>query len=163
MCDRIWYELVDAKYRQEYLILHIDKLERRNKGIDNFLMLSTFAGIFGWYKFAEYNVFWASLLAILTGFRLMKTKFLTPDQEINTLKAVYEFYVDHVRKLENLWIKYYNNKINEEDAEIQFEKLRDEERLMTKINKHNKVHGEEPIKSIAKNQTDAYLSKISNQ
>lgn len=160
MRERIWYDLIDAIYRLQYLCLHIDKIEKRTRMTDNILLLTTFGGIFGWYKFSEHSVFWASLLGLLTGFRIMKNKFLMTDQEINTLKAIYEFHVDHVRKLETLWIKYHNNRISEEDAEVDFEKLRDEERLTTKINKHSRINEVEPLKSVARKQADAHISKI---
>ena len=54
-----------------------------------------------------------------------------PDQEISNLKAVYEFYVDHCRKLENLWLNHNNYRLDEHTAEELFEKYRDEERVIT--------------------------------
>jgi hypothetical protein len=162
MRERIWYEMIDSRYKVEYLVLHTDKLEKTNKSIDNILTLTSLAGIGGWFKFAEHNVLWASLLLLLTGFRLMKSKFLTTEQEISTLKSVYEFHVDHSRKLENLWLKYNSSKVNDDDAEIQFEKLRDEERMMSKIHKHGKIHEKDSISAKAKANTDDYIKKISN-
>jgi hypothetical protein len=159
--ERIWYDLIDTKYKQEYLILYYEKIENQNKVIDNMLMLITFAGIFGWYKFAEYNVFWAFLLALLNGFRIMKTKFLVPDQEISNLKAVYEFYVDHSRKLENLWLNHNSYRIDEHKAEELFEKYRDEERLASKMYKHGKVKEQKSLVSKARASTERYLTKIS--
>jgi hypothetical protein len=160
MRNRIWFELVDSRYYLEYLGLHIKKLETSNKWIDNTFTLLSFGGIAGWFKVADYSVLWASLLSVVSGARLMKSKFMTSESEISTLKSVNEFYIDYTRKVEILWIQYENRKINDDEAEVNFEKLRDEERLMMKINKHSKIERKEPIKSKAVECVDEYLKRI---
>jgi hypothetical protein len=160
MRNRIWFELVDSRYYLEYLGLHIKKLETFNKWIDNTFAILSIGGIAGWYKVADYSAYWASLLGFISGARLLKSKFMTSESEISTLKSVNEFYIDHTRKLEILWIQYENRKINDNEADVYFEKLRDEERLMMKINKHSKIERKEPVKSKAVKCVDEYLKRL---
>jgi hypothetical protein len=160
MRNRIWFELVDSRYYLEYLGFHIKKLETSNKWIDNTFTLLSFGGIAGWFKVADYSVLWASLLSVVSGARLMKSKFMTSESEISTLKSVNEFYIDHTRKLEVLWIQYENSKLTDDNADASFEKLRDDERLMMKINKHNKIERKEPIMSKAVKCVNEYLKRI---
>lgn len=162
MSDRIWYALVDSKYKQEYLVIHNDKIERLSKNIDNFLLVTNIGGILGWYNFVQYNLFWASFLFLLTGFRIMKTRFLISEQELSNLKAEYEFYVDYTLKLERLWIDCYNNRIDFTNASCEFEKLRDEERLASKIYKHGVLKEKQNIEAKARFETDAYLKILTN-
>ena len=160
MRNRIWYEFIDSYYYIQYLGLEIKKLELQNKWVDNISMLLSFGSIAGWYKYADYHVIWASLLTILNGAKLMKSKLMTSESEISTLKSVLEFYIDQARKLENLWIQYNKDGSNDDEVELIFEKLRDEERLMMKINKHGKIEGKEPIKSKAAELANQYFSRI---
>lgn len=159
--DRIWYDLVNTHFYMEYLGLHIDNLDKTNRWIDNISMLLSFGSIAGWYKYADNSIFFASILILINGARLMKSKFMTPDSEISALKAAFEFYIDQCRSLENLWYDLKLNRITEEQAYDKFEKFRDSERLMMKINKHNKVIGKEPIQSNADQLTRNYLTKLS--
>lgn len=157
--NRVWNELVEYKFYLEYLAIHINKLEKQNKWIDNISILLSFGSIAGWYKFADKSMIWASILLIVNGMRLMKSKLMTPESEISTLKAVYEFYIDHFRNIEKLWFNIYNKKMNENDVEFALEKLRDEERLMTKMNKHNKIETNLSIEAKAREITDNFLKK----
>lgn len=137
--NRIWYELGSSRFYLEYLALHIRKVENQNKLIDNITMLLSFGGIAGWYKYADYSVFWSSLLIIVNGARLMKSKFQVADSEISALKSSLEFYIDNVRELENVWYNLNEKKITEQQAIEKFEKCREGERLMMKINKHSVI------------------------
>ncbi len=163
MCDRIWYAIIDSKYKQEYLVIHIDQLEKLTKNVDNILLLTTIGGILGWYNFAQFNIIWASILSLLTGFRIMKTRFLISEQEIANLKAEYEFYVDHTLKLERLWIDCYNNRLDSTKASNMFENLRDEERLSSRIHKHGVVTEKQYIVARARYETDAFLRILVKQ
>ena len=168
MYKRLWDELVNTRFYLEYLGIHINQLDKRNKWIDNISLLTSIGSIAGWYKWADKSTIFgantstifASILMLLNGAKLMKSKFLISDSEIMSLKAAYEFYIDHVRKLEDLWLDHYNNKIDDEQAKKKFEILRDEERMMMKITKHSKVEPKKAYSKKAKQITDDYLNNI---
>lgn len=162
MRDRIWYELAQSKFHLDYLCLHVKKLVKQNKKVDNVVLFTSLIGIFSWYKLGDYSVFWSLLLAGIAIFRMMKSKFFPTEQEISTLNSVSEFYIDHVRKLETLWRNYEKGKFTDEEAEAQFDKLRDEERLMMKINKHETLEAEEPLYTKAREITIEYLNSFNN-
>jgi hypothetical protein len=159
---RIWDELAQSKFHLDYLCLYVKKLIKQNKMVDNVVLFTSLIGIFSWYKLADLAIFWSLLLAGIAIFRMMKSKFFPTEQEISTLNSVCEFYIDHVRKLETLWLNYEKGKCSDDESETQFEKLRDEERIMTKINKHDVLEPEEPIDSKAREITIAYLNRFNN-
>lgn len=162
MRERIWDELAQSKFHLDYLCLYVKKLSRQNKFVDNVVLFSSLIGIFSWYKLGEYSIFWSLLLAGISIFRMMKSKFFPTEQEISTLNSVCDFYIDHVRKLENLWLNYESGKCSDIDVEAQFEKLRDEERIMMKINKHEALEAEEPIDSKAREITIQFLNRFNH-
>ena len=162
MRERIWDELAQSKFHLDYLCLYVKRLIKQNKLIDNLVLFTSLIGIFGWYKLADLAIFWSLLLGGIAIFRMMKSKIFPTEQEISTLNSVCEFYIDQVRKLETLWISYERGKYTDDEAEVQFEKLRDEERLMMKINKHETVEGVEPMYSNAREITIQYLNRYNN-
>ena len=118
MRDRIWDELAQSKFHLDYLCLYVKKLIKQNKRIDNAVLFTSLLGIFGWYNLGKYSIIWSFLLAAIAIFRMMKSKFFPTEQEISTLNSVCEFYIDHVRKLEILWLNYERGKYTDDEAEF---------------------------------------------
>lgn len=160
MRDRIWRDLRNSRFYLEYLGLHIQAAKKKNKNIETLLLLSALGSIGGWYKFAEFSILWSVILLLITGIRILKSRFTVSEEEIATWQNVYNFYIDHYKELENLWYKYENNRINETQAEKIYDTFNTEERLMIKINKHSKIYPKEPIASKAEEFTVKYLKQF---
>lgn len=149
MKERIWSDLCSTILYLEYLGLYISKIKKTNKIIETILLGSALVGIAGWNKFAEYHMIWTILLITVTSIRILKSRFMVSESEIATFQSVKNFYNDHFRDLDDLWYRYRNNKLSETQVEKIFKKINEQERLMMKIEKHEKLVGKEPLYSQA--------------
>lgn len=87
---------------------------------------------------------------------------MVSDSELSALKSSLEFYIDHTRKLEKLWREVKKEKIDDDEAEKQLDALKDDERVMMKINKHEMLDRKEPLNSKAKELTDDHINILKN-
>lgn len=162
MYERLWYELVEKLFQKFYLLVQIKKIETQNKWIENGLLLTSFASIGGIFKYVEFSILFGWILLFINGFRLIKSKFMVSDSELSALKSSLEFYIDHTRKLEKLWREVKKEKIDDEEAERQLDALKDDERVMMKINKHEILERKEPMNSKALELFEQQLNIIKN-
>jgi hypothetical protein len=162
MYERLWYELVGKLFQKFYLLVQIKKIETQNKWIENGLLLTSFASIGGIFKYVECSILFGWILLFINGFRLIKSKFMVSDSELSALKSSLEFYIDHTRKLEKLWREVKKEKIDDDEAESQLDALKDDERVMMKINKHEMLERKEPMNSKALELSKQQLNIIKN-
>lgn len=87
---------------------------------------------------------------------------MVSDSELSALKSSLEFYIDHTRKLEKLWREVKKEKIDDDEAESQLDALKDDERVMMKINKHEMLERKEPMNSKALELSKQQLNIIKN-
>ncbi len=160
MRERIWRDLRNSRFYLEYLGLHIQVAKKKNKNLETWLLISAIVSLTGLVKFAEYSLFWSIPLWIITAVRMLKSRFTVSEEEIATWRSVYNFYLDHYKELEKLWYKYDKDKISEAQAEKLFDTLNDEEKLMIKINKHDKIQRKEPMGTKADEITIDYLKHL---
>ncbi|MBK9718823.1 MAG: hypothetical protein IPQ02_04000 [Saprospiraceae bacterium] len=160
--DRIWHELKLSRIHLEYLNLYISKIVKIDKRVDIFLGVTYILSIVGWYRLNEYPKVWAFILSSIGLFRLYKSKLMPSESEISTIKSVFEFYIDYNRYMEDLFVKSLNNIIDETAAGAQLNDLKDSERIMMKINKHETIKETEPMYSIANQNYLQYLKKFTD-
>ena len=156
---RVWNDLSNSIFYSEYLGLYINHIKRKNKWIESVLISCSIIGIAGWNRFSSQHIIWTILLTSVVIFRLLKNKIIIPTEKISTFDKLRYFYFDHFKRLEDLWYKIEGDKISEVQAEKIFKKLNDEEQLMIKIEKHDKLLGEEPFKSKAEISAITKLKK----
>ena len=162
MYERLWYELVGKVSQKFYLAILIKRLECQNKWIENILLLFSIVSSIGIFKWADCSKFFGGIILLITAFRLVKSRFMVSDSEMSAYKSSLEFYIDHTRKLEKLWREVKKEKINDDEAETQLDALKDEERVMMKINKHEMLEREEPMNSKSRELTDDYINILKN-
>jgi hypothetical protein len=160
MRNRIWYELVEAKFNSEYLSIYVDQLRRSKKRVDIFLISTSLLSIVGWYKTGGYSEVWASVLLGVQVVRILRNQIFITNEEIINLKSVLNFYINQTHSLEELWYKLDNKKINEKTARLQFSKLREKEELMRRIEKYNKVPDKKKLNKLADIETRKYLDRF---
>ncbi|MFT4760273.1 MAG: hypothetical protein ACI9XO_004880 [Paraglaciecola sp.] len=159
MRDRIWNDLRNSIFYIEYLSLLIKKEKSKNKLIEFILLTTSIFGIAGWHKWVEHSIIWTILLSLVITVRILKPKITTSAENIASYQALKTFYLDHYRDLENLWYKFENEKISERQAEKVFDKLNEAERIIIKIEKHDKLFGKEPFHSKAEDFAAEKLKK----
>lgn len=160
MRERIWRDLTNSRYYVEYLGLHIQASKKYNKNIETWLLITSILSLTGLTKFADYSLFWSIPLWVITALRMLKSRFTISDDDIATWRSVLNFYTEHYKALENLWYKFENGKISEAQAEKYFENINNDERLMMRIHKHDKIQRKEPIGSKADKLTNDYLQNL---
>ncbi len=161
MKNRIWRDLGNTIFYIEYLSLYINRVKRQNKIIETVFLTTALIGIAGWNKYAEYNILWSILLFAVTATRILKSKFMVSEAEIATFQSLKSFYLDHVRDLDNLWFRYREKKISEKQAEKVFNQLNEQERLIIKVEKHDKLFGKEPMQTKAEKLARQKLNQYS--
>jgi hypothetical protein len=163
---RIWDELFNAVAYCEFLGLFVKKHRKLNKGFEFFSILITVLSLMGWFKFFDkfehlYTII-QLFLAIVTAMRLGKSHIFISDNELSILQSKANFYAERQRTLENLLYRVHGKKISEKNTQIEFDKLSEEEKLMLKIYKHDKIDNENEQKIYEKAQKNAeqYFSNI---
>jgi len=160
--SRVWNDLHNTTFYIEYLSLHIESIKRYNRKIEIAFLASTVFSIIGNYQFSNWKILWTILLSVIVLLRIMKPKLIKSEREVFALEKLKEFYIDHLRDLDNLWYKIYNKKILETSAELEFDKLNEEERLIIKIEKHQKLPENKVIEDRAEEITLLKLKKYLN-
>ena len=150
MEERIWKGLCNTIFYIEFLNLYINKRKRINKIIEAFLLFTSVVGIAGWNRYVEYHFVWTGLLFTVVAIRLLKANFITSEAQIAVFQSVKNFYLDHEKEFDDLWFKYREEGgITENQAKKKFKELNEQEMLMIKIEKHDKLFANKSIHSKA--------------
>lgn len=160
--ELIWYNFVRNKFNLEYLAIFTRRINSRYKFVENmYIFLSIFSAA-GILKFNEHSKLFAIILLCLNIFKIVKSRFTLSDTEILIYNSEFRFYQDQSKNWELLWIKFVNKIIDEENAFKVAEKYIDDESIMIKINKHDKLEDNNEIQNRASIETNNYLNKFYN-
>lgn len=160
MRERIWYKLVDCLYASHYLGAYSKRWLFIIKVVDVLLLITSLGSIAGWYKFAEHHVIWATILVLIQGIRLTKNQLLPSEKILSAIESTRLFYVEKAVELENLWYKYYNKKLTDDEVEGIYSLIVKEEITMQKINKFEKLKRKSPFDELADEETRLYLQRL---
>jgi len=159
MKDRTWRQICNTVFYIQFLGLYINRKKQINRSIEIVLLLMALFSIAGWNRFAEYHVVWTLILLAVAGVRILKPMLMTSEKEIITLESVRDFYIDKSKDYENLFYKYRQNKISPKQADKEFDRLNEEERLMIKIQKHDQIFGSKKMRQKAEMLSNKVLTK----
>lgn len=157
--NKIWYDLIDAKYGEIYLAFYISKQKSLKKGIKITTLIFSGGGALGWTFWQYIPVVACLIISIIQLISLIENDIIRSDKEIEELCDLRNMYVTYFNQLDKLWFEI-NNNYNEEKTSKSFFSLRKNEFL--KIEKlDNKLYIRE-LKSILE-KTDLkardYLTK----
>jgi hypothetical protein len=162
MRNRIWYELGQVKHNLLYCGFLLSR-QRRLINIFNIIILSfSSAGIMGWTFWKELPIVSCIIIAGISLMKLLSPHIVPSEKQTEKLDKVIDFYFDYFNKLEKLWLDFDNYRINEEQAQEQFYKLKDSEREFNKITNEivksiiNKIQKKSAI------ETSTYLNRTFN-
>ena len=159
MRDRIWYKLIDYVYYSYYLGEYI-RVNKKNVRILNAVLITlALGGIAGWYKFAESKIVWASILVIIQAVRILRPQIMISEKELFSISTMQSFYTQKVMELEELWYKFEDGKISEQQAQKVLSRINTEETMSIKLNKHDKVPKKKRIDSFAEEETNNYIKR----
>lgn len=160
MRNRVWYKIVDYVYSSYYLAEFIKVNRKRKKHLNILLTFFSLTGIIGWYKIDDYDKYWAVFLIILQGVRLTISRFMIDDATLNSIENIKNFYQEKVTELEDLWYRMNSDSIKLRTAETTLRKLNQEEMLVQKINRHDKVSRIPSIDKKADVESRMYLNRF---
>ena len=160
MTNKIWYKLIDIKYGECYLTKYLALQRNLKRTFKIITLLLSISGILGWKYFEDYVWIALILISIIQVFTLIENQLIRSDKEIEEISALRMMYTKYFNKLEKLWTKYQNNRINDDEALNQFYELQetDWEKIETLDCKLN-------IKSYQKmrNKTDIDINNYLNK
>ena len=152
MRSRLWYELAQAKYNEEYTC----NLIGYQWNILNFfnLVITIFSttGIMGWKFWNNLPALACAIIALISIAKLVQPHLLPSDKQIEKLDKVSDFYYDFYLKLEKLWFDSENDRINDTELLHEFQKLKQTEREINRI--VNEIHKSTNKKLAKKSQIE---------
>lgn len=82
------------------------------------------AGVFGWKQFEDYVFVVFLIISILQLLTLVGSKFFKSSEELLELLKLKNLYTKYFNSLEEIWVKYNNNHISEEEATKKYYSLK---------------------------------------
>jgi hypothetical protein len=118
--SKIWYDFVNTKYGDEYLILYLAKQRRIRKRFKIATIVFSASGIFGWKVWELMPVFACGGIAIIQLITSLENFLVHSEKDLDDLSRLRLMYYERANKLEHLWHLYYNSKITDDEAGKQF-------------------------------------------
>lgn len=160
MRDRIWAELAQSKFNEEYASLYEERQRIYLKYFNIFILIFSAGGVMGWKLWDNIPMIACIIIAVVSLMRLLQPHIIISETQILNLKIINDFYFDYFNKIECLWFDYEDETINENEAKRRFFEIKGTE---TKINSviNEMMHSKSKmIEKKATTQTDDYLKTI---
>jgi len=125
MTNKLWYKLVDLKYGECYLTKYIALQRNLKRTFKIITLILSLSGILGWKYFENYIWIALILISIIQVFTLIENQIIRSDKEIEEISALRMMYTKYFNKLEKLWTKHQNDKVNNDEAINQFYELQE--------------------------------------
>ncbi len=122
--DKIWYELVDAKYGEIYLACYINRLKNIKKTFRIVTLIFSAGGVFGWKIWEPIALIACVIIAGIQLLNLIENQIVTSDDELIKIGELRAQYLKYFNKLEKLWTDFEVGTLTDEDASSQFFALR---------------------------------------
>ena len=162
MRNRIWYELAQSKHNLFYCNFLL-AYRRRLLNIFNIIILVfSGAGVMGWQFWNNFPFIACMIVSIISLIKLIGPHIIPSEKEIDKLDKVTDFYFNYYNQIENLWFEIQNNKINEEQYQKSFYKIKLTEKNVNKLVNEIIKHSNKKLTLRAKEETDNYLRQTFN-
>ena len=160
--NKIWYEFLNFKFGDDYLILYIN----RQRKIRNYFKIATIilscSGIWSAYKELKYpSIIAFVIITIVQIFTSIESYLIHSEKDIDDLCELRNRYYSHWNELENLWHKSPN--YNENELTDKFYELREQSKKIEELD--NKL-GIKKIKNLvnkADKSTRTYIKIYNNE
>jgi hypothetical protein len=125
MREKIWYELVHAKFGEIYLAKYISQQKSFRKWFKILTLIFSTSGILGWTIWEYAPIIACGLIGITQLINLIENQLFFTDEEFDNVSNLRIKYINYFNKLEKLWVNYKLNKFNDDEAADHFFKLRE--------------------------------------
>ncbi|WP_293302036.1 hypothetical protein [Pedobacter sp. UBA4863] len=160
MRNRLWMELCQAKWNNKYCAVLLTYRRRVLNWVTILILVFSGAGVMGW-KFWETMPFISCLIiSAIQIVRLVQPHLFPTEKQIEKLEFVTDFYFDYYNKLEKLWFDYENERIDEENTQLEFYKLKDSEKEVNKIINEVIKTVDKKMKEKCDKATEEYFNRL---
>lgn len=163
MRERIWYEMVDSKYKIIYLGLFISKQRNRNKYYNIIILIFSTSGVLGWNYMKDLPFISSIIVMIMSIIKLIGTELIPNDNTFKKIEKAIDLYCDHFNKIENLWYELNGESINEDKAQKSFYKIMSQEKEISKIVNEVIKGDNKKLQAEAETRSTNYFTNIFNQ
>ncbi len=113
---RIWKELGQAKFNDEYLCLLISHKRTLIKWYNVTILIFSGSGILGW-TFLKIPTTWACIIvAVISLLKLLEVEIIPSEKTIDKINKGIRFYTQHYLNMERVWYGYETEKVSESDS-----------------------------------------------
>lgn len=157
--DKIWYDLVDTKYGDEYLVLYLSLQRVIRKWFKIITIVLSAGGVFSAFQsFQIPTIIFCSITGLIQLLTSIENFIIHSEDDLDSLSNLRMKYYDRFIKLEILWHNLETKKITEEQASEIFFELRvlssEIESLDNKLN----VRRYKKLMMTAESKTNNYLN-----
>ena len=159
----IWYDLVNSKYGDEYLVLYIQKQRNIRKWFKILTIIFSASGIFSAFQSLKIpTIISCVFIGIVQIATMIEGWIIHSEKEIDDLCNLRMYYYERTNQLEKLYHNYSIEKISENDAATHFFDLRNSAKQIEELD--NKVNVRRYKKLIKKSdiRTNQYFKTYYN-
>ncbi len=160
--NKIWYEFLNFKFGDEYLILYINKQRRIRKYFKIATILLSCSGIWSVYNELKYPAIIAFIIITLVQiFTSIESYLIHSEKDIDDLCELRNKYYSHWNELENLWHKSLN--YSESDLTDKFYELREQTKKIEELDNKLGIKKNKILTKKADKLTRTYLKIYNNE
>ncbi len=133
MRDRIWNELVQAKFNIEFATLYAERQRLYLRRFNILVLFFSTGGVMGWSFWDGIPLLSCVIIAVISLLRLLQPHIIMNDKQISNLDSISKFYFNYYNKLEKLWYDYEYETINFEKTKKLFFNIKASEEAINQI------------------------------
>jgi len=156
MKTRIWNELSQIKYNENYCVLLLAYKKRWLNNFNIVALIFSGAGVMGWGIWKEFPLVACIIIGTVQLLKLIQPHIIPSEKKIEQLMKVTDFYFDYYNSLEQLWHKH--PRLSEVELEQEYYLLKKTEKEANNILKEILKKVNKGIDKMANERTGIYLS-----
>lgn len=161
---KIWYDLVNAKHGDDYLVLYLARQKTIRKWFKILTIIFSASGIFSASIAAQIpTIISCSLIAAVQLATSIENFIIHSQDDIDDLSKLRLLYYERTNKLEKLWHNWWTDKISDDQASQEFFNLRDLSKKIEELDNKLNVRNFKKLRTVADKTTRNYLNTYYNE
>jgi hypothetical protein len=124
--DRFWFELYNAKFKEEYFTMFLSKRFRTRSILDAVVVIASVIGVSGFQFDGRITFVAAIVTATVSVLSACVPSFTPRESELADISNTVVFYSQYVTSIERLYMHYFCGEISNKEAETEFYRLQGE-------------------------------------
>lgn len=161
---KIWYDIVNIKYGDEYLILYLSRQRTIRKWFKILTILFSASGIFSAFQSAKIpTVISCAVIGLVQLATSIENFIIHSETDIDELSKLRLLYYDRTNKLEELWYSLLSKKITDDIAAESFFDLRKSAKEIEELDNKLNIRHFKKLLLKADTNTRNYLNTYYNE